>query len=346
HLAVPALDDTPAAVRADAEAAAENPYATPEQEVTQRGSVPATLSSKIIEGLLRKELRFEGLVVSDAFEMGGLVAHYEAGEAAIRGIEAGEDQILKSPNTDAAIAAVREAVRSGRLSEKRIDESVGRILAAKSRLGAGVSSQEEIFRTLDAREHRDAAKEIARRALTLLREESGVLPLRKESRVVVLVVSDSPEVSNPLADIEREMIPRLTTPPRAFLLDSRSRPEEAQTVAEAAKNADVVILALAIRARSGAGHLAIPEFARGVIGQLPRTVAIAFGTPYVLRDLPNLKTYIAAYGIQPVLQVAVVEALFGEAPFTGRLPVTIPGLHHRGERASRPQSSGVSPGDD
>ncbi len=334
HLAVPALDDTPVAVRSAAESAGENPYATPDHEITQDGVIPATLSSKIITGLLRDELKFDGLVVSDAFDMGGLVAHYTAGDAAIRGLEAGEDQILKSPNTDAAIAAVKDAVRSGRLSEKRIDQSVRRILAAKARVSAHVGTPEEIFRIVDAKEHREVAKEIARRALTLLREESGVLPLKKDARVVSLVVSDFPEVANPLADIERELIPRLTTRPRVFLIDSRTPAEDAQTIADATKNADVVILAMAIRARSGEGHMAVPEVARNVIAQIPvdvEKVAIAFGTPYLLREMPDMKTYIAAYGIQPVLQVAAVQALFGEAPFTGKLPVTIPGLHKRGE---------------
>jgi beta-N-acetylhexosaminidase len=338
HLAVPALDDTPAAMRSTAESSAENPYGTKEHEIPAGGTVPATLSPRIINDLLRKELRFDGLVVSDAFDMGALVAHYDAGEAAVQAILAGEDQILKSPNTDAAIAAVKAAVLGGRISESRIDESVRRILAAKSRLGYRVGTQEEIFRTLDAEQHRRLAKEIARRALTLVREEAGALPLRKEARVVTLVVSDFAEAVTPLPDLEREMVARLANRPRTFVLDARSSPEEVQTVAEAAKKADAVVLALAIRARSGAGRLAIPQTALRAIEQIPadvETVGVAFGTPYLLRDLPKLKTYLCAYGIQPVLQVAVVEALFGEAPIGGRLPVTIPGLHKRGEGIRR-----------
>ncbi|HUP47310.1 MAG TPA: glycoside hydrolase family 3 protein, partial [Thermoanaerobaculia bacterium] len=198
HLAVPAIDPTPAAVRTTAESAHENPYGSTEAEMTRGGTIPATLSRIMIDGLLRRELGFDGLVVSDAFDMGGLVAHYEAGEAAVLAIEAGEDQILKSANTDAAIAAVKEAVRSGRLSEARIDESVRRILEAKSRLSFTVGTQEEIFRVLDSQQHREKADEIARRALTLLREEPGVLPLRRDARVVILTISDFDEVANPL----------------------------------------------------------------------------------------------------------------------------------------------------
>ena len=338
HLAVPSVDPTPAAVRAGTESLRENPYATPEHETTKGGSIPATLSKIMIEDLLRGELGFKGLVVSDAFDMGGLVAHYEAGEAAVLGILAGEDQILKSPNIDAAIAGVKEAVRSGRITEARIDESVRRILDAKSRVSFTVGSQEEIFRVLDAEQHRQKADEIATRALTLLREQPGALPLRRESTAVILTVSDFDEVSNPLAGFAREVNKRLDNVGNVFLLDSRSQADEIAPFLNAARNAETVLLALAVRARSGAGHMALPKVAQDALAQLPpnvRVIGVSFGSPYILRELPALQTYFAAYGIQPVMQQAAVRALFGEAPVSGRLPVTIPGMHVRGEGLKR-----------
>ena len=338
HLSVPVIDSTPAPIRDPDEAATENPYGVPHAEVTLSGTVPATLSERMIRGLLRDELGFKGLVVTDAMDMGGLVAHYDAGEAAVRAIEAGEDQILKSPNTDAAVAAVREAVRSGRISEKRIDESVRRILDAKRRTSFEVGSQDEIFRLLDSREHREVSREIATRALTLLRDEPGVLPLKRESRVVILSISDFDEVANPLPDLVRELSDRVAVKPQTFLLDSRSAMDEVQPVLDAAHAADIVLLAMAIRARSGAGHIAVPDAALRAIEALPphvKTIGVSFGSPYIIRGLPNLRTYICAYGIQPVMQTAAARALFGEAPITGRLPVTIPGMHARGEGLQR-----------
>ncbi len=334
HLAVPALDPTPAQVRVHEEAVAENPYGASEAEIQLQGTLPATLSQKIITGVLRNQLGFRGLVVSDAFDMGGMVAHYEAGEAAVLGIEAGEDQIMKSPDIDAATAAVKDAVRTGRIPESRIDESVRRILDAKRRVTFSVASQDDIFKTIDSSEDRAAANEIARRAVTLLREETGVLPLRKDARVLILTVSDFGEQTNPLADLDREVRVRLSTRAQTFLLDSRSKREDGEEVINAANAADVIILALAVRARSGAGHLSVPDVARDVINRLPareKVIAASFGTPYVLSDLPQMQTYFCAYGIQPVMQQAVVAAMFGEAHITGRLPVTIPGLHKRGE---------------
>lgn len=129
HLSVPSLDDTPAPVRAEFE----NAYGTHREEVTRGGTIPATLSRRVIIDLLRGELGFDGLVLTDAMDMGGLAAHFDPGEAAVRALEAGNDQVLFSPDTDAAIAAVLRAVEEGRITEERIDESVERISVARGR---------------------------------------------------------------------------------------------------------------------------------------------------------------------------------------------------------------------
>jgi beta-N-acetylhexosaminidase len=331
HLALPKVDPTPAPVRSLVETSRDTPYTDDDAEITKEGTLPASLSTKIHD-ILRRDLGFQGLIISDAFDMGGLVAHFDAGEAAVRAIEAGEDMILKSANTDAAIKAVKEAVRSGRLSERRIDESVQRILAAKKRVHAGVGSTKEIFRTLDTNEHKEVAREIATKAITLLREEPGALPLAKGRRIALIVVSEFNEIGNPLAAVAGEIGRRNGMPPRTFVIDGRTRLEETDAIVKAANAADVVVLALAIRARSGAGTIGVPETARRVVERLTaKTVAVSFGSPYAIRDVPSLKTYICAYGTQPVLQGAAIRALFGDAPITGKLPVTIPRLHARGE---------------
>ena len=305
-----------------------------EAETTRAGTVPVSLSRPVIEGILRNDLGFDGLVIGDAFDMGGLVAHYDAGDAAIRAIEAGTDLILKSANTDAAIAAVKQALRSGRIPEDRIDRSVKRILEAKQRVRTTIASDEEIFRVVDSAEQRRVAAEIATRAVTLLREQNGVLPLREGMRAIVVTVSDFAETLSPAFTAERELDRRLKTDPAVFLVDARSREDEMAAIARAAENVDVVVLALTIRAVSGAGHMKMPDAAKVLVERLPANVpvvAVSFGSPYVLRDLPQLRTYLCAYDTTPVMQRAAVAALFGEAAITGKLPVTIPGFHQRGE---------------
>src|SRR5258708_1725124 len=129
HLSIPSIEPTPAPVRSDMHN--ENPYGTTAAEVEREGTLPATVSKKIIEGMLRGELGYRGLVVSDAFDMGGLIEHFDPGEAAARGIEAGEDQILLSPNVDMAVAAGEAAVKSGRLPEARGGGGLPRHLPAQ-----------------------------------------------------------------------------------------------------------------------------------------------------------------------------------------------------------------------
>ena len=322
HLSLPELDPTPAPIREFGHG--ENPYGTQPHEVPSGGTLPATLSSPIINSLLRRDLGFRGLVVSDAFDMGGLTEHFDAGEAAVRAIEAGEDQIMLSPNVDAAIAAVKAAVSSGRISESRIDESVDRILAAKAFVGTTKPDPDTIFRTIDAPEHRELASDIARHALTLVRADEGALPVKRDARVLLVMVNDNPDVPNPLADFQREVTSRLNRPP---LMANTATPQDAPTLA---------IVALAVRARSGAGQIAIPPSALELINNLKvPVIAVSFGSPYLLRAIPKVGTYICAYGIQPVMQVAAASAIFGESRFSGRLPVTIPGMYKRGDGLSR-----------
>ncbi|HEX8153434.1 MAG TPA: glycoside hydrolase family 3 protein [Thermoanaerobaculia bacterium] len=346
HLALPQIDPTPAPPRRAEDAAEHNPYAAP-GEVTRDGTVPATLSPVLIKDVLRRDLGYEGLIITDAMDMGGILAHYDLGEAAIRAIEAGEDQILKYPGGDIPIQAVRDAVRSGRISEARIDESVRRILAAKRRLSFTPAANDELFRKLESPAHRAVVNEIATKAITLVREEAGVLPLRRDARVVLVVVADLVEATNPLATFAGYLQSRLGTRPVTFSLDPRSTREDARPILDAAGRADVVVLAFNVRARTGTGTLAVPDAARWLTTELPadvKTIALAFGSPYLLRDMPTLRTYLAAYGFQPVLQTAAAKALLGEASITGKLPITIPGLHARGEGIQKVKESQTQQG--
>ena len=283
--------------------------------------VPATISRRIIDGVLRRELGFQGLVVSDAFDMGGMTERFTAGEAAVHAIAAGEDQVLMSPDIDAAIIAVRSAVQSGDISIARIDEAVTHILEAKRRVPFGVASDEEIFNLVDSREARDLAAEIARRALTVVRRAPRALPIARDARVAVIVVSEIAEAASPLPDLERELGERLTLAPDVVFLDARAT--DASGAVAAASRADTVIVALAVRAKSGAGTIAIPTIARTAIESMRDVIAVSFGSPYLIREIPRVPTYICAYGIQPPLQVAAAQALFGEIEMTGTLPVTI-----------------------
>ncbi|HEY3350152.1 MAG TPA: glycoside hydrolase family 3 N-terminal domain-containing protein [Thermoanaerobaculia bacterium] len=334
HVSVPSVDATPAPTLAHPVKPVDVIGETFEVE---KGSVPAVVSAPIVTGILRKELGFTGLVVTDAMRMGGITSHYEPGEAAILAILAGSDQVLMSSDTDAAIKAVIAATKSGRITEARIDESVKRVLDVKKRLNLydkGVPFVGRIANVVGTRPHEELDAEIARRSMTLVREKPGVLPIRKDAKLLSLVVADEPTLNGPAGAFDKEVRARVPGV-KSVRLDTRSTPGEAKAAAEAAKDADAVLLSLFVRARSGQGKFVIPDAAKSLIPALLASgkpvVAVAFGSPYLLRDFPDLPTYMCAWGSQDVVQAAAARALFGEAAIEGHLPITIPGLAKRGE---------------
>ena len=286
HLAVPSLDPTPVPVRASFE----NVWGTEHHEVTRGGTMPATLSAPVIS--LLRSMGFEGLIVSDAFDMGGLAAHFDPGEAAVRAIEAGEDQVLYSADTDAAIAAVRAAVISGRLSRARIDDAYERVRTAASQATATPASLPACRLEGGVAAGWKAALRIAQRSITLVRDTRELLPLRAKKLAVAT----------------------FTDEPLEHLLAGNTTPDAA----------DVLVLSLAMRPKSGAGRIAVPEEAKQLAEKhAHKTIAVSFGSPYILRELGEVSTFVCAWGIQPVLQIAATNALLGKAEFTGRLPVTL-----------------------
>ena len=334
HLAVPALDPQPAPVL-------ENAPSSPDvegevQEIERQGTLPAVVSYAMTTKLLREELGFRGLVVTDSMRMGGIVSHFDTGEAAVRVLEAGGDVVLMPPDPKVAIDAIVDAVRSGRLPEARLDEAVGRLLAEKDRLGLFRKKSpplEEVARKAGTLAQKATEEEVARRGLTLVREAEGVLPLRSGVKVLVLAVHDERTTVAIDATLQAELKPRAGTV-ELVRLDPSSCAGEGAVAAEKAKEADVVLVALFVRPRSGRGTLEIPPEGKAAVAALLASgrpvVGVSFGSPYLLRDLPALSTFLCAYGPQALVQSAAVRALFGEAEIEGTLPVTIPGVAPRG----------------
>jgi len=191
---------------------------------------------------------------------------------------------------------------------------------------------------VDSPAHRAVVEEIARRSITLVRESPGALPLDRQAKVFLLVVS---EVDRSVAgDLEKKLRTLLETPPETAVLDARSGEADVAAALAAASRASTVLLALFVRFQSGHGSITLPGVTKGAIERLldtgARTVAVSFGSPYILRDLPRLPTYLCAWGSQPDMQMAAARALLGETSITGRLPVTIPGLAPRGSGLQKP----------
>jgi beta-N-acetylhexosaminidase len=299
--------------------------------------LPATLSRNILTGLLRDDLKFRGLVVTDALDMGGVTSNYAPGEAAVRSIEAGTDVLLMSPAPDAAIAGLEEAVKSGRISEKRIDASVRRILAAKARLGLNKDRYVDVGKLNEKfgrPEYETAAQDIADRGVTLLRDTPWLLPLdaTKPQRVLLIAISSDPD-PNPGETIEPEIRPRVDSL-RVLRADTQYSPISNLTLPPP-DSYDVAICALFVRVTDRKGSVGLPDDQRAFVNELiatsKPTVIAAFGNPYLIERFPNAKTWVAEFSTNDVSQRAVVRAIFGQTPIGGKIPVSVPGTLERGD---------------
>lgn len=334
HLAVPALDATPAPVL-------DRPVRTHDfteevKEVEREGTLPAVVSRAMTTDLLRKKLGFSGLVFTDSMSMGGVVAHFETGDAAVRVLEAGGDVVLMPPDARTAVGAIVAAVEGGRLPLARLDEAVGRVLAEKERLGLFRERAPDlpaIARLAGTRAQKAVEEEVARRGLTLVREAPEALPLRPGARLLAVALHDERTAVAIDATLQAELKKRAASVDYVRL-DPTSCAGEGAAVAARAESADAVLVALFVRPRSGRGTLEIPAEGKAAIAALlgsgKPVVAVSFGSPYLLRDVPDLPTYLCAYGPQALVQSAAVRALWGEAQIEGVLPVTIPGIAPRG----------------
>jgi beta-N-acetylhexosaminidase len=295
-------------------------------------NTPATLSSNILTGLLRNELGYQGLVVTDAMDMGGITVRYAPGEAAVRAFAAGADALLMPPVPDAAIDALRDAVKSGRISNERLDASVRRILQAKARIGlykerlVDVNALNKHFAKV---EWQREAQEVSDRGVTLLRDTPHRLPLdeTKPTRALLVALYADPE-PYPGEDLERELRSRVDS---LTTLRADTRFVKADNLKlPSADTYDVAILAFFVRVSDRKGNVDIPAeqaaLAEKVYKNGKPVVTIGFGSPYLVEKFPQAETWLAAFGISDVAQISVARALFGQIAVRGHLPVTVPGV--------------------
>ena len=339
HIALPQIDAT--AVKPLPQNMKSKPIDTDDagEIIEEKAAMPATMSP-VIGNILRKDLKFSGMIVTDALSMSGLTIYFTQEEAAVRALEAGADMLLKPADVDASFRGVHDAVKSGRITEQRVEESARKILAAKYDLGLvdqRITSIDTIDRIVGSRDVPALATEIAEHAVTLVRDEDKLVPLKNlkpGSRVFNLAVTNGDDrnwIANPF--ISR--IGRGGVKVETIVLDERSSEQDVQKAIERAKSADLVIASLYGRVRSGqVSSVGIPETGNRALSALIAAkspiVGISFGNPYLLQSFPGLRTYLVAYGDMPSLQQAVARALLGEIDISGRLPISLPGLYPRG----------------
>src|SRR6266704_1427652 len=258
--------------------------------VNAKGTMPTTLSP-VMNGILRNDLHFDGLIVTDAMSMSGLTLYFTQEEASVRAIEAGADLLLKPADPDAALRGVREAVKNGRLTEARIEASTRKVLAAKYDLGLveqRITPLDSIDRNVAGKDVAQLANEIAEHAITLVRDDAGVMPvkLNPTTRIFNLAITNGDDRLF-IAQSFSAAMARGGQKMQTVTLDDRSSDAEVRKALDAASRADLVIVSMYGRVRTGqARSVALPEPGETALTQLIEhkipIIGISFGNPYLL----------------------------------------------------------------
>lgn len=324
-------------------------------DATRRETLlPATLNPAILQGLLRGELGFNGLISTDATPMVGFASAMPRKLSVPAAIEAGCDMILFNKNLDEDYGYLLEGVEKGLVSQKRLDEAVTRILATKASLGlpekkaAGtIVPGPEALSIVGGEEHKRWANECADRSVTLVRDTQNLLPLspEKTKRVYLNVIQKSPDPSDPLVQQWRELFEkegfevtvrdRRTTIELADFSDPDLPPEKQamlnemyRSVEEMKRSYDLYVYVCNMQNASNNTTLrlnwnvtfGLGDDAPWLTSEIP-VLMISTACPYHLFDAPMVETYINAYANTPVIAGAVMDKLMGRSEFKGQSPI-------------------------
>ncbi|MGH9521585.1 MAG: glycoside hydrolase family 3 protein [Terriglobales bacterium] len=325
----------------------------------------ATTSTAVVTDLLKKKMGFQGLVVTDALDMNGLMRLYSgtgqnpSGAAAVAALKAGCDMILIPGDVDGAYNGMLNAVKSGEIPMAQIDESVLKVLRAKASVGLDRAKLVDVERMNDViatPEDVATGQRIADAAVTLVRENGQLLPLKKQAR-------GTPESSNPYLRVdtarnrtvavvftddvrkddgrvfERELHQRVPDA-RVLFVDPRIAGGMTEQVMQAVGEAQAVVVPVYAIPSAGKGTAGLQDATSNLMSRIletagPRTVVIALGNPYIAWKFPAVQNYLCTFSNETVSERAAVKALFGEIAIRGKLPVTIPEVAQRGAGIDR-----------
>jgi beta-N-acetylhexosaminidase len=288
------------------------------------------VSRAVLTNLLRDQMHFRKLIVTDAMNMQGLAMLFDSGEGSVRSLIAGADVLLMPPDPDKAVRAVVAAVENGRISRQRLDQSVLRVLEAKVSLGLTkkkLVDLDAITDVLDSPEAADRAQQVADKAVTLLRNEHSVLPLANGSHSCLTVVTE--RRNSPLGQRMMQEFQRRSPAGRVFAVET-SLPLAALEGAMGDTSACTTIVVASFAGVSANLGDVKPFLDKLAVGSTPVVLA-AFENPYLLATVPNVPAYFTTFSSALPSEIASVKALFGEIPITGHTPVTIPGFAQFGE---------------
>ena len=291
---------------------------------------PGTLSAAVLTGLLRDSLKFHGLVVTDALDMGAIVTKFGAGEATVRAFLAGSDLLLMPADPDSGINAMVAAVANGRITAERLDASVRRVLEIKRRLRLferRTVPLDSIMRIVGSKADQDLANDLAARALTLVRDTAGTLARLRATRSRIALVAYGDELNSSVGQRIVEALSKGGDTVTFFRLWPMSGTQSYDSARAAIARAPTVVFAANVRPISGRGTIALPDSLARLMAATDSakpTVLVSLGSPYLLGQAPTVKSYLIAWSGVRAAERAVSRALLGWSPISGRLPIRIP----------------------
>ncbi|MEX2179702.1 MAG: glycoside hydrolase family 3 N-terminal domain-containing protein [Gemmatimonadaceae bacterium] len=313
--------------------------------------LPATLSPTVMTGLLRRELGFRGLLITDALDMNGVLARVRPADttASLTGtygainspglaevvklaVVAGNDVLLMPLDVTTAIDAVVAGVQEGRFTQARVDSSVRRILEVKHSLGLAANpmvSLDAARAIVGIPAHLAVADRIAERSITLARDSLRLVPLAADSgsrpRVLSVTISSRQDLGAG-ATFDAEL--RAGADVRSLWIDAADPIAGIAAISALADSAEHVIIGSYLSQGTRVSDVNAPspivDLVHASVAVNPRTIVVAFGNPYFYQQVPFVPAYLVAWGGFPPSQRAAARALLGLTDITGRLPVSIP----------------------
>ncbi|MBI5403626.1 MAG: glycoside hydrolase family 3 C-terminal domain-containing protein [Ignavibacteriae bacterium] len=298
-------------------------------------NIPASLSNKIIGGLLSDELGFGGLKITDALNMAGVTKHFTTSQVAVMCVEAGIDLILMPQGEKTTIDAIEKAVLKGQISESRIDASVNKILEAKKWAGLNENKYTDLMKvseTINSEDAKKLSQLIADESITLVKNSGGNLPFgrrmgKKKESCLIVSLNNGNEKANSDFFLEKfsDRGSGLFTELHSY--DIMGDVKNASAIIEDAKNYTYIVIPVYAKVKMKSGTVGLPSSQVELIKKLTENgntvCVISFGNPYLLKGFREIDSYICAYGDCETVINATVKCMFGDVEFKGKLPVTI-----------------------
>ena len=296
---------------------------------------PGTVAPNILTGILRDSLRFGGLVVTDALNMGGIANEYGT-EAAVRAFVAGSDLLLQPADPKTTIDAMTAAVARGEISPERLDRSVRRVLELKRRVGLftqRIAPLDSVPLVVGRAEFRQEARDMATRSLVMVKDVNGTVHGLKNARPPLTLVTYGDEDYRAVGTTLASELRALGFAVTVFKLWPASGPASYDSAAAAIERNGVSLFAASDKPIASRGSIGLPDAMMALISAtaLSRpTILVSLGNPYLIGQLPEVGSYLIGWRSNPVTEQAVARALAGATAITGRLPISIPPSYARG----------------